>query len=68
MVFGVPSVVISIVCYALCCMEPIDDGSYDGEDDEDEREYGDLAKTWYLDVEHTYTPNKCMLYTNEWEC
>ncbi len=39
-IFGVPSAVISIVCYALCCMEPIDDGSYDGEDEDDECEYG----------------------------
>ena len=35
--FGVPSLVISIVCYALCCMEPMDENElYGGEDDEDE--------------------------------
>lgn len=26
--FGVPTAVISIVCYALCCMEPFDEEEF----------------------------------------
>jgi hypothetical protein len=37
--FCLPTVVISIVCYSLCCMEPIDDELAD-EFDEDEDEDG----------------------------
>ena len=40
MVFGVPSLVISIVCYALCCMEPFDEESLGGRDEDDEEEEG----------------------------
>ena len=36
--FGLPTAVISIVCYSLCCMETIDDEirSDDEEDSDDE--------------------------------
>lgn len=37
MVFGIPTFVISIICYTLCCMEPAeDDGTFEGSDDEEE--------------------------------
>lgn len=29
LIFGVPLLVISIICYTLCCIEPIDDAVYD---------------------------------------
>lgn len=38
LMFCLPTVVISIVCYSLCCMEPIDDelaDEYDEDEDED---------------------------------
>ncbi len=28
MIFGIPTLVISIVCYALCCMEPMDEEAF----------------------------------------
>jgi len=36
-VFGVPLIVISIVCYALCCMDPVDDNAdmYNSDDEDD---------------------------------
>lgn len=34
--FGLPTCVVSVVCYSLCCMEPIDDAAIDSEDEEDE--------------------------------
>ena len=36
LVFGLPTTIISIVCYALCCMEPIDESEYDEDDEDDE--------------------------------
>lgn len=37
MVFGIPTFVISIICYTLCCMEPAeDDGTFEGSDEEEE--------------------------------
>ena len=29
MIFGIPILVIGIVCYALCCMEPFDEADWD---------------------------------------
>lgn len=43
LMFCLPTVVISIVCYSLCCMEPIDDENAD-EFDEDEDEDGYLLE------------------------
>ncbi|ELU05863.1 hypothetical protein CAPTEDRAFT_159353 [Capitella teleta] len=40
MVFGIPSLVVSIVCYALCCMEPFDEEQLGGDEDEEEEEGG----------------------------
>ena len=37
-VFGVPLVVIGIVCYALCCMDPVDENTemtYNSDDEDD---------------------------------
>ncbi len=36
-IFGIPTLVIGIVCYALCCIEPVDDDeSFEGEEEEGE--------------------------------
>ncbi|GFR93924.1 protein disulfide-isomerase TMX3 [Elysia marginata] len=40
LMFGLPTVIISIICYSLCCMEAIDDGPADS-DEEDEDEDGE---------------------------
>ena len=42
--FGLPTVIVSIICYSLCCMEAIDDGPVDSdeEDDEDGEDEGHL--------------------------
>ncbi|ESP01942.1 hypothetical protein LOTGIDRAFT_206090 [Lottia gigantea] len=37
LMFGLPTVIISVVCYSLCCMETIDEGV--NSDDEDMDEY-----------------------------
>ena len=34
--FGLPTAVISVVCYSLCCMESIDDEVQSDEDSDDE--------------------------------
>jgi hypothetical protein len=40
-VFGVPSLVISIICYALCCMETVEeDETYDELDPDDDEQDG----------------------------
>ena len=37
MVFGIPTFVLSILCYTLCCLEPADENEpYEGSDDEDD--------------------------------
>ncbi|KAK3085762.1 hypothetical protein FSP39_008311 [Pinctada imbricata] len=36
LMFGLPTCVVSVVCYSLCCMEPMDDGVVDSEDEDDE--------------------------------
>ena len=36
--FGLPTAVISVVCYSLCCMETIDDEVQSDEDSDDEVE------------------------------
>jgi len=37
MVFGIPTFVISIICYTLCCLEPADEDELNrGSDDEDD--------------------------------
>lgn len=36
LVLGVPVLVISIVCYALCCMEPFDDSIFERQEGEGE--------------------------------
>lgn len=39
LMFGLPTVIISIICYSLCCMDTLEDlPDDDEEDDEDERE------------------------------
>ncbi|KAK6177947.1 hypothetical protein SNE40_012805 [Patella caerulea] len=34
LMFGLPTVIISIVCYSLCCMETLDDGATSEDDEE----------------------------------
>ena len=34
--FGLPTAVISVVCYSLCCMESIEDEVQSDEDSDDE--------------------------------
>ncbi|PVD20463.1 hypothetical protein C0Q70_18619 [Pomacea canaliculata] len=34
LVFGLPTLIISIICYSLCCMEPLDDSYLEDEEDE----------------------------------
>ena len=38
LMFGLPTAVISVVCYSLCCMETIDDEIQSDEDSDDEVE------------------------------
>ena len=38
-IFGIPTVVIGIVCYALCCIEPVDDEEEEGLEGEDENSF-----------------------------
>ena len=42
-IFGIPTIVISIVCYALCCMEPFDESEM-GTDEFDEGEQDELLQ------------------------
>ncbi|CAL1547990.1 unnamed protein product [Lymnaea stagnalis] len=38
LMFGLPTLIISFICYSLCCMEPLDDiPDEDEEDEEDEK-------------------------------
>lgn len=43
LMFGLPTAVISIVCYSLCCMETVDDEIH-SDDDSDEEERETLAQ------------------------
>jgi len=43
LVFGVPTFVISLVCYAICCLAPADDDDTRQSSD-DEAEYSELAE------------------------
>lgn len=37
MVFGIPTFVLSILCYTLCCLEPAEENeTYEGSDDDDD--------------------------------
>ncbi|KAJ8312664.1 hypothetical protein KUTeg_010037, partial [Tegillarca granosa] len=44
LMFGLPTVVISIVCYSLCCMEPIDDGVPDSDEEDEDEEFREAMK------------------------
>ncbi|GFO25430.1 protein disulfide-isomerase tmx3 [Plakobranchus ocellatus] len=48
LMFGLPTLIISIICYSLCCMETIDDGPYDSEE-EDEEEEGEGSQSRLYD-------------------
>ncbi|XP_071091730.1 protein disulfide-isomerase TMX3-like [Haliotis cracherodii] len=36
LMFGLPTIIISVVCYSLCCMEPIDDEMAEDEDEDED--------------------------------
>lgn len=42
--FGIPTAVISVVCYSLCCMETVDD-EYQSDDEDSDEEYRALVKS-----------------------
>ena len=42
--FGLPTAVISIVCYSLCCMESIDDEIHSDDEDSEEEIRETLAQ------------------------
>ncbi|KAH3778695.1 hypothetical protein DPMN_180165, partial [Dreissena polymorpha] len=42
--FGIPTGVISCVCYSLCCMETVDDGALSDEEEDSDEEYRQIIK------------------------
>jgi len=41
--FGIPTAVISIVCYSLCCMDTVDEEIHSDDEDSDD-EYREIIK------------------------
>ena len=39
MVFGIPTTVISVICYTLCCLEPADEDELNRDEDDEDEEY-----------------------------
>ena len=58
LVFGVPILVISVVCYALCCMEPFDDTIFEREGEEEE----EGEKKALTEGTKCYSPSFCYCY------
>ncbi|KAK3757633.1 hypothetical protein RRG08_000148 [Elysia crispata] len=46
LMFGLPTTIISIICYSLCCLETIDDGPVDSDEEEDEDGEGSHSRLY----------------------
>ena len=42
--FGIPTGVISIVCYSLCCMDTVDDEIHSDDEEDSDEEYRQLRQ------------------------